>query len=618
MLTLVRSMQASERFTRVRASAYTRVTGRPTTAVGSPASVPGWNTWSLTKRAAKPKSHAARTRACEVSRLACLVGATAWLSACSMYDDGLLVGDRLGVGDGGALEPMAIRQTDRPDSSTPSDEDDERGDGWDAATKDAPNGDGVSRRVAGGPDGAGTDGQDGGMLDGGVPGADSVEATSGDGLEANDANSGEQGDRTATEEPATEEPATEEPAVEDPEAGSSDQGSCLDPSQPEPGTCGCPDSALGQESCVALTEALAHRYSFSGSGSEATDSVGEAHGTGVGAGFEDGLLTLGGGTARDHATLPSGLISKREATTIEFWIHWSGGDPHQRVVSFGTVRPTQTPANCPDAAIYDGGSWYRFCVQRAVTWNAARTRCENAGGNLLAIGSEAEQRFITSSPQLESPTWFGANDQEMEGRWSFASPEGLSAGPHLAGLYTNWGTEPAEPDDSDPDFDCGYVSASGTWGALDCSETRQPFVCEWSGLQGTVMDRGVWFTPADEEQRPRLVLRTVDSWIVARGQDAFPVDAQTHVALVLDPAGAGRIALVINGEEVASAATDWPLSDLRDGNNWLGRSHIDGDPALAARVDELRVYDRALSADELATSHQAGPDPEFLSLPRSR
>jgi hypothetical protein len=43
-------------------------------------------------------------------------------------------------------------------------------------------------------------------------------------------------------------------------------------------------------------------------------------------------------------------------------------------------------------------------------------------------------------------------------------------------------------------------------------------------------------------------------------------------------------------------------------NLWIGRSQFAVDPNLDADVTEFRVYDAALGADQLALSHQLGPD----------
>jgi hypothetical protein len=123
---------------------------------------------------------------------------------------------------------------------------------------------------------------------------------------------------------------------------------------------------------------------------------------------------------------------------------------------------------------------------------------------------------------------------------------------------------------------------------------------------------GRWFTPSDTNSRPRLSYKASSTTSTAAGSSAFTIGAQTHVALVLNPGG-GSLTLYVNGVLAGSVATSAPLSALRDGDNWLGRSQLSSDPALNASFSELRIYNRALSASELQLSAQAGPDPSFLN-----
>lgn len=56
-----------------------------------------------------------------------------------------------------------------------------------------------------------------------------------------------------------------------------------------------------------------------------------------------------------------------------------------------------------------------------------------------------------------------------------------------------------------------------------------------------------------------------------------------------------------------------PLSELSDVNAWLGRSQWTQDPYLSGSYDEFRIYDVALSPDQLASIAAAGPDGHALS-----
>lgn len=51
------------------------------------------------------------------------------------------------------------------------------------------------------------------------------------------------------------------------------------------------------------------------------------------------------------------------------------------------------------------------------------------------------------------------------------------------------------------------------------------------------------------------------------------------------------------------------LTDIEDVNNWIGRSMYTGDSNSHLSLDELRIYRRALSPEEIQASSTAGPDP---------
>jgi hypothetical protein len=91
-------------------------------------------------------------------------------------------------------------------------------------------------------------------------------------------------------------------------------------------------------SVVSDTIALKHRYSFNEtSGTQVTDSVGNAHGTVNGAGtFGGGSLTLDG-TDGTFVDLPNGLLTGLgDNGTIEIWATYNGGPNWSRLFDFGS------------------------------------------------------------------------------------------------------------------------------------------------------------------------------------------------------------------------------------------------------------------------------------------
>jgi Concanavalin A-like lectin/glucanases superfamily len=97
----------------------------------------------------------------------------------------------------------------------------------------------------------------------------------------------------------------------------------------------------------------------------------------------------------------------------------------------------------------------------------------------------------------------------------------------------------------------------------------------------------------------RFRIATATKNQVVEGAAAVPVSKWAHVAVTLGDSG---VSVYLDGALVAqqAPATLRP-SDLGDtGNNYIGRSPFAQDPYLDGQVDEVRIYNRVLSAAEIA------------------
>jgi hypothetical protein len=68
----------------------------------------------------------------------------------------------------------------------------------------------------------------------------------------------------------------------------------------------------------------------------------------------------------------------------------------------------------------------------------------------------------------------------------------------------------------------------------------------------------------------------------------------------------GGTRIYLDGSLAASASGGLVPSDLPgDSMNWLGRSAAPADPLFLGRMDDVAVYNRALSASEVAAHYAA-------------
>lgn len=98
----------------------------------------------------------------------------------------------------------------------------------------------------------------------------------------------------------------------------------------------------------------------------------------------------------------------------------------------------------------------------------------------------------------------------------------------------------------------------------------------------------------------------------------FPVSTNIkhHVALVVDDdsnGGSDSMSLYLDGQFINDVAMRYSMSDLSSNLAWIGRSLYNGDAFLNGKIDEFRIYDNALSAQDVSDSYDAGPEP-LLSL----
>jgi hypothetical protein len=87
-------------------------------------------------------------------------------------------------------------------------------------------------------------------------------------------------------------------------------------------------------------------------------------------------------------------------------------------------------------------------------------------------------------------------------------------------------------------------------------------------------------------------------------------DDQEHMLTMVIDGDAKRLHVYIDGKESAEAVDlgENTLDKVKQVDRWLGRSSFDRDPGLTGSINEFRVYDHALTADEVSSAFDVGAD----------
>ncbi len=114
---------------------------------------------------------------------------------------------------------------------------------------------------------------------------------------------------------------------------------------------------------------------------------------------------------------------------------------------------------------------------------------------------------------------------------------------------------------------------------------------------GNGQDQNMYLTPRSSNSQLRFAIKNGGEE-QSLNTTTLPLVKWSHVAVTL---GANGVAMYVNGVQVAqsNAITIRP-NDFKPVLNYIGKSQYATDPLLRSYVDDFRVYNYALSADEIA------------------
>jgi hypothetical protein len=154
----------------------------------------------------------------------------------------------------------------------------------------------------------------------------------------------------------------------------------------------------------------------------------------------------------------------------------------------------------------------------------------------------------------------------------------------------------------------GSVTLMAWFTAKDAGQfSRVIDIGDQEGGQGQAF---IYFTPRNADDQSRAAITATDAGSKTFADNDRLDDGKPHmVALVIDGA-AKKLHFYVDGKEPQPAQdlNDNTLSAVRQKHAWLGRSAFDSDPGFSGSIDEFRVYDQALSADDVTAAFKAGPD----------
>jgi hypothetical protein len=113
-------------------------------------------------------------------------------------------------------------------------------------------------------------------------------------------------------------------------------------------------------------------------------------------------------------------------------------------------------------------------VDTGLRWHAAVSYCNDRGGYLVTVQSDAENEFVF---RLNPGTWLGASDEAREGVWVWANGEPWS--------YTHWYEgEPNNVGETGEHYLSYWDGSTTGWNDLPL-DAEPPFICEWDGTSSS-------------------------------------------------------------------------------------------------------------------------------------
>ncbi|MDQ0116799.1 LamG-like jellyroll fold domain-containing protein [Paenibacillus harenae] len=398
-------------------------------------------------------------------------------------------------------------------------------------------------------------------------------------------------------------------------------------------------------------------------GTKAADASGYGNNATINGGASWTAGQFGGAAELDgtdnYIALPAGSVSGADTITIAAWVKVDTASNWTRIFDFGSGTSTTmylTPKNGANGkirfAIKNNGSSEQIIdgTEALATggWHHVAVTLNGSTGTLYVDGAQ-----VGSNTSITiKPSDLGATTQNWIGRSQFSDPyldgrvddfrmynEALPAdeiaslaAPGLITWYKFDQTSGTAVVDASGDINNGTLNGGATWtagmsgNAADLNGTNGYIalpsgivsgagtisIAAWVNLDsannwtrifdfGSGTSTNMFLTPKNGANgKIRFAIKNNgSSEKFIDGQSTLPTGGWHHVAVTLNGSTG---TLYVDGLE-AGSNTSMTLkpSDLgATTQNWIGRSQYTADPYLDGRVDDFRIYNQALSADEIA------------------
>lgn len=120
----------------------------------------------------------------------------------------------------------------------------------------------------------------------------------------------------------------------------------------------------------------------------------------------------------------------------------------------------------------------------------------------------------------------------------------------------------------------------------------------------------IYITPRTGEGQARAAISATDTGSRIPLDNPSLADGKPHLMVVTIDGAANKMHMFVDGIEPTAAVDlgENTLAKVKQNNNWVGRSSFDNDAGLTGSIDEIRVFDTALSLEEVTAMTKAGPD----------